>query len=93
MVYYFTHLHRGTGIKLLKSQHAAVATDSILVRLNRWTIETGLFTTVVAILDMILYSLFPEGNVHLVPCYVLTKAYSNCLLAVSWFVLEFITEF
>ena len=72
MVYCF--LSRRTGIK---------STDTMLTRLTRYAIETGLATTVVAITDLILYHRYPTINVHLVPCYILTKAYTNSLLAVS----------
>jgi hypothetical protein len=68
---------------LSQSRTGIRSTDTLLTRLSRYAIETGLVTTVVAIADLSLYHRYPDLNIHLVPCYSLTKAYSNNLLAVS----------
>ena len=68
---------------LFRSRTGIKSTDTLLTRLSRYAIETGLVTTVVAIADLSLYHRYPDLNIHLVPCYSLTKAYSNSLLAVS----------
>jgi hypothetical protein len=59
--------------------------DTILSRLSRYIIETGLATSIVAVTALALFARYPLNNLHLVPCLILTKAYSNSLVAVRLF--------
>ena len=71
MLYAFLRLR--TGISL---------TDTILSRLSLYIIETGLATSIVAVGALAFFTKYPWNNLHLVPCMILTKAYSNSLIAV-----------
>ncbi|KAJ7176231.1 hypothetical protein C8R43DRAFT_975256 [Mycena crocata] len=55
-------------------------TDGIIEKLIISTVETGAITTVVAILDVILFIRFPSQNFHQTPAFMLGKLYSNVLL-------------
>ncbi|KAF7344690.1 putative Transmembrane protein [Mycena venus] len=67
---------------LMKLRTGIRSTDSLLIRLRRYVIETGLATTCVAITDLALYQRYPGLNLHLAACYILTKVYSVTFLAV-----------
>ncbi|KAJ8081138.1 hypothetical protein PM082_017981 [Marasmius tenuissimus] len=56
------------------------STDAILVKLTRLIVETGLLTTTVAVVDVILFSVFKHDNYHLVPARILSKLYSNSMM-------------
>ncbi|KAG7088860.1 hypothetical protein E1B28_012814 [Marasmius oreades] len=65
---------------LNKSKTGFRATNTILVKFIRLTVETGLITTTFAIIDLSLYLTFPRDNYHLVPSTCLSKLYSNSLM-------------
>jgi len=52
-----------------------------LIKLTRFTIETGLVTTVVAFLELIIGIVHRDQYYHVTIFYVLSKLYANCLLA------------
>jgi len=54
---------------------------STLVKLTRLTIETGLVTTVAALLELILGLVFRTTFYHIAVFYTISKLYANCLLA------------
>ncbi|KAF8438511.1 hypothetical protein L210DRAFT_3544219 [Boletus edulis BED1] len=54
---------------------------STLVKLTRLTIETGLVTSVAALLELILGVVFPSSLVHIAVFFAISKLYANCLLA------------
>ncbi|KAI9453810.1 hypothetical protein HD554DRAFT_2318046 [Boletus coccyginus] len=54
---------------------------SIMVKLTRLTIETGLVTTVAALLELILGLAFQNTYYHIAVFYAISKLYANCLLA------------
>ncbi|KAF8140820.1 hypothetical protein K438DRAFT_1983452 [Mycena galopus ATCC 62051] len=56
-------------------------TDSLLTKLIYNTVETGAVTSLVAIADAVLFTKFPDNNIHQVPAFMLGKLYSNVLLA------------
>ncbi|KIJ36603.1 hypothetical protein M422DRAFT_34164 [Sphaerobolus stellatus SS14] len=57
-------------------------TNAIINRLIRLTIETGSLTATVAIIDIILYLVFPHQDYHTAPALTLAKLYSNTLLVI-----------
>ncbi|KAF8130236.1 hypothetical protein EV363DRAFT_1490549, partial [Boletus edulis] len=54
---------------------------SMLVKLTRLTIETGLVTSVAALLELILGIVFEQHLYHVAVFYAISKLYANCLLA------------
>jgi len=54
---------------------------SMLIKLTRFTIETGLITTIAAIVELIIGILYKDLIAHVAVFYTLSKLYSNCLLA------------
>ncbi|KAH9922716.1 uncharacterized protein B0H18DRAFT_1016612 [Fomitopsis serialis] len=54
--------------------------DAIIDRLIALGIETGTFTAVVAILDLLFFTIKPRTYLHSTPVLVLSKLYSNTLL-------------
>ncbi|KAF8550659.1 hypothetical protein OG21DRAFT_387555 [Imleria badia] len=54
---------------------------STLVKLTRLTVETGLVTTIAAILELILGVVYKDNFNHIAVFYVISKLYANCLLA------------
>ncbi|KAF8438515.1 hypothetical protein L210DRAFT_3544247 [Boletus edulis BED1] len=54
---------------------------STLVKLTRLTIETGLVTSVAALLELILGVVFPSSYIHIAVLLPISKLYANCLLA------------
>ncbi|PFH47148.1 hypothetical protein AMATHDRAFT_68360 [Amanita thiersii Skay4041] len=65
---------------LSKSRTGFRATNELLVKLIRITVETGLITATVAVVDLIMFLAFEKANYHAVPAMVLSKLYSNSLL-------------
>ncbi|KAI0707589.1 hypothetical protein C8Q76DRAFT_627952, partial [Earliella scabrosa] len=57
-----------------------LASDAILSRLIRLTIETGTLTASVACVDLIFFLLFKHNNLHMAPALVLSKLYTNSLM-------------
>ncbi|KAF8992092.1 hypothetical protein BDZ89DRAFT_1086394 [Hymenopellis radicata] len=56
-------------------------TDTQITKIIRLFLETGLLTSTVAILDVIFFFLFPPNTLHEVPSLMLSKLYTNALLA------------
>ncbi|KAF9461106.1 hypothetical protein BDZ94DRAFT_858982 [Collybia nuda] len=69
MVFFLSR--RATGFK---------ATQTLITKVMRLTIETGSLTATVAIIDVILFLAFPESNFHVAPAFILGKLYSNTLV-------------
>lgn len=65
---------------LNKSRTGFAATDDIIARLIRGTLQTGLLTSVFAVVDIILFLAFPN-SLHLIPNLPLAKLYVNSLLS------------
>ncbi|KIJ50032.1 hypothetical protein M422DRAFT_27455 [Sphaerobolus stellatus SS14] len=57
-------------------------TQVLISKLVRLSIETGSATALVAIVDLTLYNIFPDTNLHTTPASVLAKFYSNTLMVV-----------
>ncbi|KIK71048.1 hypothetical protein GYMLUDRAFT_254329 [Collybiopsis luxurians FD-317 M1] len=55
-------------------------TDTLLSRIIKLTVGGGLLTTSIAIVDAILYLIFPHNNLHTVPGGILAKLYTNALM-------------
>ncbi|KAK0489766.1 hypothetical protein EDD18DRAFT_568642 [Armillaria luteobubalina] len=70
-----------TGL-LCRAQTGLKSTRILLSRLIRLTIETGMATAAIAILDMVLYLTSQNNNYYTVPANCLVKVYSNTVLAV-----------
>ncbi|KAJ6481574.1 hypothetical protein C8R47DRAFT_1218349 [Mycena vitilis] len=64
--------HRKTGF---------VATDSVIDKIIRTTIQTGLVTSVFSVLDVICFMVFPHYAINFVWDLALSKLYSNALLS------------
>ncbi|CAE6438264.1 hypothetical protein ACGC1H_007007 [Rhizoctonia solani] len=56
-------------------------TDSVITKLIRMTVETGLVTTTAATVELILYLVYQKNNLHMIPALALAKLYTNTLLA------------
>ncbi|KAG2125490.1 hypothetical protein DEU56DRAFT_824814 [Suillus clintonianus] len=69
-MFYFLSISR-TGFR---------ATDSILNRLIRITMETGMTTAIIAIIELTLFLTFEHNFYHVVPSFILSKMYSNSFL-------------
>ncbi|KAI0709497.1 hypothetical protein C8Q76DRAFT_799495 [Earliella scabrosa] len=57
-----------------------LASDAVLTRLIRLTVETGTLTASIACLDLVFFLVFKDNNLHLTPALVLTKVYTNTLM-------------
>ncbi|KAI0724005.1 hypothetical protein C8T65DRAFT_93159 [Cerioporus squamosus] len=57
-----------------------LASDALLSRLMRLTVETGALTASIACLDLVFFTTFRHNNLHMTPALVLTKVYTNTLL-------------
>ncbi|KAI0748356.1 hypothetical protein C8Q80DRAFT_1270777 [Daedaleopsis nitida] len=68
MLYYLSRGRRG------------LASDALLARLIRLTVETGTLTASVACLDLVFFLVFKHNNLHLTPALILTKIYTNSLM-------------
>ncbi|PFH47147.1 hypothetical protein AMATHDRAFT_50523 [Amanita thiersii Skay4041] len=73
---------------LSKSRAGFRATNELLVKLIRITVETGLVTAAVAVVDLAMFLAFKDANYHIVPSITLSKLYSNSLLVVSTWILS-----
>lgn len=65
---------------LSKSRTGFRATDSTLNKLIRITIETGMASAVIAIVELALFMTFKHNFYHVVPAFMLSKLYSNSFL-------------
>lgn len=68
---------------LRRSKTGFRATTTLLSKIIRITLETGLACATLAILDLALFLAFQENNYHLAPSIALSKIYANSLLVVS----------
>jgi len=68
---------------LRKAKNASMITrtTTMLTRLIRLTIESGLITAAVASVNVILFAASQDTLMYTIPLVVTTKIYSNCLLA------------
>jgi len=57
-------------------------TDYIIEQLVKMTVETGTVTAAVSIIDLVLFLLFKDNNLHVAPAIILGKLYSNTLMAI-----------
>ncbi|KAK0432027.1 hypothetical protein EV421DRAFT_125377 [Armillaria borealis] len=64
-----------------RSQSNFSGTTSVVTKLIRFTVETGLLTSAAAIVELVLWLILPEYNIHLIGFLVLAKLYSNALVA------------
>ncbi|KAJ7060519.1 hypothetical protein C8F01DRAFT_1142959 [Mycena amicta] len=64
--------HRKTGF---------VATDSVIDKIIRTTIQTGLVTAIFSILDVVFFMVFPHYALNFIWDLALSKLYSNALLS------------
>ncbi|KAJ7164532.1 hypothetical protein C8R46DRAFT_1099830 [Mycena filopes] len=67
-----TLAHRKTGF---------VATDSVIDKIIRTTIQTGMVTSIFSILDVICFMVFPHYSINFIWDLALSKLYSNALLS------------
>ncbi|KAJ7061181.1 hypothetical protein C8F01DRAFT_1252824 [Mycena amicta] len=56
-------------------------TDSIITKLIYHVVETGAITSIVAVVDVVLFILYSQTNLHQTPAFMLGKLYTNVLLA------------
>ncbi|KAJ7153252.1 hypothetical protein C8R46DRAFT_1119854 [Mycena filopes] len=66
---------------LTKKKTGFVATDSVLDKIIRMTIQTGMITAIFSILDVVCFMALPHYAVNFVWDLALSKLYSNCLLS------------
>jgi len=66
---------------LWRSRTGISRTNDIIARLIIWTVNTGILTSVCAILDMVVFSAFPRTLLHLFFNILLGKLYANSVLA------------
>ncbi|KIJ61897.1 hypothetical protein HYDPIDRAFT_30964 [Hydnomerulius pinastri MD-312] len=69
------------ALSLRKSRSQFQSTRSGLVMLTRLTIQTGLITTLAALIELILGMVYYETMYHIAVFYIISKLYANCLLA------------
>ncbi|EMD36318.1 hypothetical protein CERSUDRAFT_95652 [Gelatoporia subvermispora B] len=66
---------------LLKDRSKYRSADSVVTKIIRIALQTGLFTAVVAIIELCLFLIFKHNFYHLLPALMLSKLYSNSLLS------------
>jgi len=66
---------------LMRSKTGFPSTDSVVNKLIRMTIQTGLVTAVFSILDVICFMVLPETAVNFVWDMALSKLYATCFLS------------
>lgn len=69
------------GWSLAKRKTGFRSTDDTINRIIRLTIQTGLVTTVFAILDVIFFLVLPKTALNWIVDFALSKLYSNALLS------------
>ncbi|KAG6374080.1 hypothetical protein JVT61DRAFT_4722 [Boletus reticuloceps] len=75
---FITHAH---ATQLRPSNSHFSSSKSTLVKLTRLTIETGLVTSVAALLELILGVVYEQSFYHIAVFFAISKLYANCLLA------------
>ncbi|KAG8216352.1 hypothetical protein J3R82DRAFT_6431 [Butyriboletus roseoflavus] len=73
--------HYVTQLRPSETRFITTGSKSILVKLTRFTIETGLVTTVATLVELILRYTSRTWMSYIAVFYVTSKLYSNCLLA------------
>ncbi|CAK5266586.1 unnamed protein product [Mycena citricolor] len=68
-------------ITLSRKKTGFTATDSVLDRIIRMTIQTGAATALFSILDVVCFMVLPHYAVNFIWDLALSKLYSNCLLS------------
>ncbi|KAJ6615219.1 hypothetical protein B0H10DRAFT_80678 [Mycena sp. CBHHK59/15] len=68
-------------LALSKKKTGFVATDSVVDKIIRMTIQTGMMTAIFSILDVVCFMALPHYAVNFVWDLALSKLYSNCLLS------------
>ncbi|KAJ7110728.1 hypothetical protein C8R43DRAFT_162622 [Mycena crocata] len=68
-------------LTLTKKKTGFVATDSVLDKIIRTTIQTGMMTALFSILDVVCFMALPHYAVNFVWDLALSKLYSNCLMS------------
>jgi len=66
---------------LSKRKTGFAGTDSVIDKIIRMTIQTGMITAIFAILDVICFMVFPHYAVNFVWDLALSKLYTNCLMS------------
>jgi len=74
----------GTTFYILKARQPGFrrATDAVLLRIIRVTVETGLSCALFALVDLSIYVTYKGNNYHLGVCVWLSKVYSNSILII-----------
>jgi len=67
---------------LTRAKNGFSNTNYLIARLIRLTVETGLLTATVAVVDVTLFNAFKTNNLHICPAIILAKLYTNTLMAV-----------
>jgi len=68
-------------LTLTKKKTGFAATDSVLDKIIRTTIQTGMITALFSILDVVCFMRLPHYAVNFVWDLALSKLYSNCLMS------------
>ncbi|KAJ7107244.1 hypothetical protein C8R43DRAFT_1140339 [Mycena crocata] len=68
-------------ISLSKRKTGFSGTDSVIDKIIRMTIQTGLVTAVFSILDVICFMVLPRAAINFVWDLALSKLYTNCLMS------------
>ncbi|KAJ7699531.1 hypothetical protein B0H17DRAFT_1196159 [Mycena rosella] len=76
-----TKLMAGVKVWLIGSAACDIVITFTMIVILSHTVETGAITSIVAILDVVLFILFPNNYLHEAPAFMLGKVYSNVLLA------------
>ncbi|PCH34932.1 hypothetical protein WOLCODRAFT_45078, partial [Wolfiporia cocos MD-104 SS10] len=71
MVYFVGLYTKRTGVS---------KTDTVLNKLIRLTVETGMVTAVFAVIQLAMYVSLKQSNYYYTPSCVLSKTYTNCLM-------------
>ncbi|RDX42206.1 hypothetical protein OH76DRAFT_1318931, partial [Lentinus brumalis] len=70
----------GSMLFFLSRKKQGLASDAMLSRIIRLTVETGVLTATIACIDLVLFLAFPTANYHFAPALVLSKLYSNSFM-------------
>ncbi|KAJ7084862.1 hypothetical protein B0H15DRAFT_847882 [Mycena belliarum] len=68
-------------ISLAKRKTGFSGTDSVIDRIIRMTIQTGMLTAVFSILDVICFMVLPHAAINFTFDLALSKLYANCLMS------------
>ncbi|KAJ6630310.1 hypothetical protein B0H10DRAFT_2207988 [Mycena sp. CBHHK59/15] len=68
-------------VSLSKRKTGFSSTDSVIDKIIRMTIQTGMLTAVFSILDVICFMVLPHAAVNFIWDLALSKLYTNCLMS------------